>query len=82
VSCADAGGNIPSSMQNLAGPKQTKATVENLIALIHKKSLEKAMQTYVSTLSPDDHPKVVADLRKVFDSKVDQLIKSAKATEE
>lgn len=37
LACADAGGNIPSSMQNLAGPKQAKTTVDNLIALILKR---------------------------------------------
>lgn len=61
---ADAGGNIPSALQNKAGPKQAKDTALNLITMIKQRHTEEFLQNVAEAeLVP-----MMANLKKKFDA--------------
>ena len=80
VSAADAGGNVPTSIQNMIGPKQCKSTIESLLALITKRQQDRKTEEFLNQIT--DYVATAAELKKKWDYRVDQLISQAKVTDD
>lgn len=49
--CADAGGNIPKTIQDMVGPKQAKQVVKNLYAFIKQREAELGADRFLANIS-------------------------------
>ena len=80
VTCADAGGNVPTSVQNMVGPKQCKSIVGSLVALITKRQQDSQTDEYLKSIT--DYAATVSELKKKWDYKVEQLFSQGKVTDD
>ena len=49
--CADAGGSIPKTIQDMVGPKQAKQMVKNLYAFIKQREADKSAENFLANIT-------------------------------
>jgi len=64
----------------MVGPKQCKSIVESLVALITKRQQDSKTSEYLQSIT--DYAATVAELKKKWDYRVEQLFSQGKVTDD